>query len=187
MKPSKAILSPNNPLCKVGFARTRCLTLPDADNKKGRTLVHHFLRASLFFGSVFRFHFESAYTIIGIPFANKNFHFPQHLRMIPDVSVWSNANTYGPMRPLDTSCCPSFFVANHLMSRYGMTGREKKNSVPFPGSDLNHILPSCASMIFLTISRPSPVLLSPFETGLSDVFPKSPAKASNWQRCRPPP
>jgi len=82
MKPSKAVLSPNNPLCKVGFARTRCLTLPDADNKKWWTLVHHFLRASLFLGSVFRFHFESAYTIIGIPFANKNFHFPQHLRMI---------------------------------------------------------------------------------------------------------
>jgi hypothetical protein len=48
MKLSKAILSPNNPRCKVGFARTRCLTLPDADNKKWWTLVHHFLRASLF-------------------------------------------------------------------------------------------------------------------------------------------
>ena len=48
MKPSKAILSPNNPLCKVGFARTRCLTLPDVDNKKGRTLVHPFIRASIY-------------------------------------------------------------------------------------------------------------------------------------------
>jgi hypothetical protein len=49
MKLSKAILSPNNPRCKVGFARTRCLTLPDADNKKWWILVHHFLRASLFY------------------------------------------------------------------------------------------------------------------------------------------
>ena len=112
MKPSKAILSPNNPLCKVGFARTRCLTLPDADNKKEWTLVHHFLRASLFFGSVFRFHFESAYTIIGIPFANKNFHFPQHLRMIR-LEQCQHLWTYASIRYILLSellCCKSPYV-----------------------------------------------------------------------------